>query len=690
MQPTHLQLKIDRNEVIKELARKSHEHFMMYCWQRPDPFVSGIHIKEICARIDKAIEDFKKGISTYLAIKLPFRHAKSEILSRYLPPHWIGQFPDTEVILTAYNAGLAQGFSRNARSILKSDKFGELYPGIEVSEESGAVGSWGIKGHMGQTNWCGIQSGATGKGASLLLIDDFFSGREQAESLQIREKVWETFSDDLLSRLAPTHVVIILATDWHVDSLFGRISKNMEESSTFPRFETIRFAAQNPLYPGGWLWLERYPESWYVAQKGSRSVYSFNSIMQNSPTVRGSTMLRTDKIQYIKSLPDNLRWVRAWDLSSSEEDQNKSDPDYTVGALVAVEQIGSEIPGVKTPVIYVKDIIRGRWEASTRNKIIRDTALAEPNIRIAIEDFGAYKDAFTILRDNLMGLRHVEGCKLPGSKLAKFEALVSPFEAGNVYLPRLPDVDGIPQYPKWHDDFVDELDVVPNGAHDDQADALCVGFAVAQTLSTELVHTNQHIISDHLWDDLKDPEVYNGLFVDEKWCYIVTANWDIKGRRLHIRNEISLDTIEYIAAYIKVSKSRHNIAPSDLDTPSAKSVQTELTNLKVWVSTDETFDPLGCLFFLNSLIDNRRLTISSKCRNLLLSMQNDTEVKNIGPYLHALLYIINNLIIRTKDPREERELKAFSKEKTDYQKSMDEQLSSGYRPNKNKPGWYDR
>ena len=684
-------LKIDLNEVSCELARRHHEDFMRYTWMRPDPFKSGLHIKKICKRLDKAIEDYKKGISTYLAIKVPFRHSKSEILSRYLPPHFLGEFPDSEIIVTAYNAQLAQGFSRNARSILKSDKYRKLYKDIEISDESSSVGTWAIRNHMGLTNWCGILSGATGKGAGLLLIDDFFSGREQAESIQIREKVWETFSDDLMSRLAPVHIVVILATDWHVDSLFGRIDKQMEESPTFPKFEVIRFPAQDSSYPGGWLWLERYPESWYVAQKGSRSLYSFNSIMQNNPTVRGTTMLRTDKIQFITSLPQNLRQCRGWDLASSTKELNKSDPDYTVGVKVCVDWINSNIPGVRTPRIYIIDVIRGQWEATLRQNICRDAAIAEANVRVGVEDFGSYKDAYVILRDSLMGIRHVEPSTLPGSKTAKYETLVPIFESGNVFVVCPPDTKNdngnvIHHTPTWYDDFVDELDVVPNGAHDDQADALCVAFDIAKKLSSELVHTNTRMISD--LPLVGEKETLNGLYIDEKYGYIVTADWDPKYRKLHIKQEIALDTLEAIAAYVKVSKANRTLALKEADSNSTKSVQNNLTAKGAWINTDESFDPLGSLFFLNSLIDTGRFTISSKCRNLLLNLQNNTEIKNIGSYLNALLYIINNLTVMSKDPKADEPLKPFSKEKVAAQKQFEEEWKGTAPKHKNKLGWY--
>ena len=56
-----------------------------------------------------------------------------------------------------------------------------------------------------------------------LLIDDPHKNRAEAESLVMRERVWDSYSADLYSRLQPGSPVAILATPWHVDDLLQRI-----------------------------------------------------------------------------------------------------------------------------------------------------------------------------------------------------------------------------------------------------------------------------------------------------------------------------------------------------------------------------------------------------------------------------------------------------------------------------------
>ena len=52
-----------------------------------------------------------------------------------------------------------------------------------------------------------------------------------------------------------------------------------------------------------------------------------------------------------------------------------------------------------------------------------------------------------------------------GGKVARAAAVSPLIEAGNVYLPH-------PDYAPWVGDFIEECAAFPNGAHDDQVDAM--------------------------------------------------------------------------------------------------------------------------------------------------------------------------------------------------------------------------
>jgi predicted phage terminase large subunit-like protein len=464
-------------EVSLELAKRQHLYFMDYLWRNiMEPFRIGQHTKVICERIDEAMSDFRQGKSTFLKIKVPFRHGKSDIISRFLPAKFIGEFPDNEVLVTTHSSSLVHGFSRFARALIKDPRYKHLYPKVKLSRELRNVEEWAVEGRLGKVQFVSMAGSVTGKGGALIILDDFFKSREEAESEKIREKRWEQFKN-LLTRRAPVTIVIVLATPWHIDDIFGRIDKYMDEDENFPRFEEIKFPAiDKEKYYDGYLFSERYSPEWYESMTASLGAYDTSSLLQCEPNARENASFRTDKIRWVQEIPNDkkLTWVRAWDLASSTRQLIKSSPDYTVGALLAVDRIPTKIRGVTIPVLYIKDIVRGQWEATLRNKIILNTALADgDNVPVGIEAFGGYKDAFTEIRDILMGMRNVSKVLLPGDKLAKSSALLPAFQAGNVIIK-----DGV-----YKKDLVKELEQFPNGAHDDQIDAICVGYGMAKNVS---------------------------------------------------------------------------------------------------------------------------------------------------------------------------------------------------------------
>jgi phage terminase large subunit-like protein len=671
-------------------AKNNHYEFIKYCWLRPDPFIEAKEVpfqRIICERIDRAIQDYRKGKSTYLLIKTHPRAGKSQIVSRALPPHFLGEFPDSEIMELSCESSLAMDLSKDARFLISSPQYQELYPDIRLSGESQAVDSWAIHGHLGKTEWSGILGGYVGKGASLLIIDDYCKNREDAESPAIRNKTWASFANDAITRVAPVHIVIVMATPWHVDDLIGRIEKTMLENPKFPQFDILSFPAESDTYPSKYLFPERFSPDFYEMQRATKGLYAYSSLYLCNPIVRGENVIRTDKVNIcdIRTLPQNLCFVRGYDLASSKLEIIKSDPDYTVGVKAAVDWRETAIPGVKMPRIHIVDALRGRWSAPTRNNIIRDTALAESGVRVGIEAFGAYKDAFTTLEDVLMGLRKVEKSQLPGSKTAKAEKIVPVFEAGNVFIYHSGFEDGKEtNRPQWIDDMMDELDVAPFGAHDDIMDALCVAFDIAKTMSDDIVHVKESIVSDDILENAD--QVFTGVTVYEANCYMCTVQYDSTGKKIHVVHEEIIDTVDDICAYLKSVKKGRAIGSKDLNSDSNQSLLNEILKRKLSIEITDDIDKLGTLYFLNGMIDKGNFTVDSNCDKLLLAIQNSSDIKNISPFLMSLLYIINNIYVSVK--RIEREpAKPFSRESAKYQAEQTALLTRGKVKQELSPGW---
>lgn len=157
--------------------------------------------------INRKLLDLASRRILRLIVTLPPRHGKSTLISQFFPVWWLGQFPDQEIILTSYGASLAANWSGRARQL--AIEFGD-YLGIQVNERRRAGDDWNILNGEGAVRSAGVGTGVTGRGASLLVIDDPIKDSEEAHSPVIREKVWEWFNGTAFTRLEPGGVVIII------------------------------------------------------------------------------------------------------------------------------------------------------------------------------------------------------------------------------------------------------------------------------------------------------------------------------------------------------------------------------------------------------------------------------------------------------------------------------------------------
>jgi predicted phage terminase large subunit-like protein len=490
-----LKPKENLNDVFDSMARDYHLDFIEHCWMKSDKFLTGIHTKDICERIDNAFRLFDEGISSFLIIKCPFRHGKSDIISRYLPPHYLGQYPDNEILVATYGADLVSSLSRYSRNIFRSDKFKELYPNLQISTESASVQDWSVKDYLGETHWSSVGGSATGKGYHLGIIDDYLKNREDAESQTIREKQWDWVTNVFLTRRAPVSITIILATPWHCDDIIGRIEKEMKENEKFPKFDIVEYPAFSDNYPTGTLFPERFDELWYEQQKATLGSYGTASLLQCNPILRGGNLLKTDgiKITTMEEIPfwANLRWFRGWDLASTEKQLLKQDPDYTVGCLLAVHYVNN------VPHLYIRDVRRLQKEAPERNRVIVQCAKMDgPTVKIGIESVAGYKDTYTIMKDILSGVSSVREITASKDKIVRAGPLEPIFEAGNVHL-----IKG-----NWNYSFIEECSQFPSGSHDDQVDAMVCAYEMGKKATSSFSAIKEPVVNKPITAGLKNKE----------------------------------------------------------------------------------------------------------------------------------------------------------------------------------------
>ena len=103
------------------------------------------------------------------------------------------------------------------------------------------------------------------------------------------------------------------------------------------------------------------------------------------------------------------------------------------------------------------------WTAPATVKAVRELSQKWPGtIAKLIEDKANGSAVIQMLAHEIPGILPVNP---EGGKVARAAAVSPLIEAGNVYLPH-------PLYAPWVNDFIEECAAFPNGAHDDQVDAM--------------------------------------------------------------------------------------------------------------------------------------------------------------------------------------------------------------------------
>ena len=459
-------------ELARRKAKTNLLEFIEACWWMPHPFVVGRHTREICNRLTKAVDDWRDGKTTYLLIAVPFRHGKSDIVSRALPAWFLGRNADRnpDVIQSGYGFSLVTGFSKWVKRIMSLPQYQELFPGVLPARGSNKADAWEVEGSTGTVTAQGLGGSLTGKGGHLIIVDDYCKNREEAASKTYRDKIWDGFRNDLMTRQnSPAAIVVVCATPWHVDDLRGRIKREMEESQDFPRFEEINFPASKP---GAYEYLfpERFSPGWYKAQRASLQKQAA-ALLDCNPIVEGGNRFDPWRVVVHNTLDGwpRLREVRGWDLASSSKERGSSDPDRTWGVRGGVRRLPLGYGAVQHEV-WISSAVAIRAEAPERDAFIRRTIATDgPSVAQFVEAFGAYKDAFTTLKASAGASAYIRASRLVGDKSAKLAPLEAPFQAGMVHI-------YAPGFGEWLDTWRDEFAAFPDGNHDDACDATAIMF----------------------------------------------------------------------------------------------------------------------------------------------------------------------------------------------------------------------
>lgn len=151
-------------------------------------------------------------------VTTPPRTGKSRLLAVWEVVWALMRNPDLQIVLVSYSDELAQAHSREARQLINEHTD---YLGFRLSTDKTAVGRWRVDGHDGGLLATGINSGVTGFGADLLILDDVVKDAAEADSAAHRRRVVNEYRSTLATRVHPGGSVLLVMTRWHEADLAG-------------------------------------------------------------------------------------------------------------------------------------------------------------------------------------------------------------------------------------------------------------------------------------------------------------------------------------------------------------------------------------------------------------------------------------------------------------------------------------
>lgn len=405
-----------------------------------------------------------------LIITMPPRHGKSFLAVEHFVPWFVGMNPNLNVIACSYSDDLAvDKFGASVLTTLNSPTYRDIFPHVALSPSAQS------KDNMtttlgGELVFSGLNGGITGKGANLLLLDDPHKNREQAESKLYRDKTWDSFVDDFLSRgnTGKTPVILIM-TRWHPDDIVGRLTDpdnphyNAENANNW---EILRLPAlaeiDDPLgrAEGEALWPSRFSRE-DLEKKRAQNPHGFSSLYQGDPILAGGHFFDVDSLRYYDSTPpEGLLYSAALDAGITEGQRS----DYSAllfGGFDAQGNFWVHHQGLLDKMINTK------LGPAAGKKIARFTT-DHTLLTLYMEKGPATAAVDPLLQDELKRLNVVITQKrVPAtmSKAARATTLKALMEQGRVFLPR---------FAPWKEKTVEQLRKFGRGGHDDAVDALAL------------------------------------------------------------------------------------------------------------------------------------------------------------------------------------------------------------------------
>jgi len=412
--------------------------------------------KKICDTFDDLLSDKYKKVMLFV----PPQHGKSLIVSENFPAFALGKNPRANIVSCSYSSDLAQRFNRKVQRLIDTPVYQRLFPETRLNSKlvsNDSRGNWlrntevfEIVKYGGSFKAVGIEGPLTGNPVDIGIIDDPIKDSLDAQSKTIRNRCWEWYNDVFVPRTHNKSKYVLIMTRWHEDDLAGRILQAEKDWKviSFPALKEDDSNPEDPRKIGEALWPDKHSVERIMAIRKA-SERTFISLYQQRPAPAEGGMFKKAWFKFYKkgyAPPTFDTVIQSWDCAFKD----------TVTSDFVVGQVWGKV-GVTA---YLLDMVRGQWCFTETVKQMRllSEKYSECDAKY-VEDKANGTAVIDTLKSEIPGIIPVTPTESKESRAAAISYVI---EAGNVYFP---------SDENWTADYLDEMAVFNNGAHDDMVDA---------------------------------------------------------------------------------------------------------------------------------------------------------------------------------------------------------------------------
>ena len=307
----------------------------------------------------------------------------------------------------------------------------------------------------GMLRFAGLIGGATGDGFDLIIVDDPYRNRADAESLTIRRRTEESFDADVYTRQQNTPTAILVNhTRWHTRDLIAAVSDPQYRDGRPFRYTNIPAVDPARDTPDGVL-LHRY---WPIERLRPfmANAYDWASLFQGEPVPRGAEVFEAPTLT--DTFPTSGRYVIGVDLAYTA----KTSADHSVALVLCRTHDGT------TTIV---DMHRHQVQATDFALTLRSLAAQYPGAQFVWYASGTEQGSAQFIRKLGVPL-NVKAAR--GDKLVRATPAAAAWNAGRILVPR---------EASWAPIVIDEVTAFTGlqDPHDDIVDALAAAWDAIDT-----------------------------------------------------------------------------------------------------------------------------------------------------------------------------------------------------------------